>query len=963
VNQAPGARAVGPPGRSVATINLLRGAVYAAVLGVALTLVSSGHVLAGQVTVDGATLLPPFADEPLGLPPELGAVLDVAAAVAPITNIGHVPFGSNTYQASGPSIDIQARTNGAQADDSGGEDVPEIAPGATVRWRYVVSNTGVVSIPRADIIVTDSVIGGSPTFLAGLGNDDGDDLLAPGERWIYEFVGTALDLNDPANSGLVVAGCLDSQGRPRNTYENIGTVTIPGDSDADPSHYCNPAPSIDIQTRTNGAQADDSGGEDVPEIAPGRTVRWRYYVRNTGVVSIPRADITVTDSVIGGSPTFLPGLGNDDGDDLLAPGELWIYEFVGTALDLNDPANADVVVDGCLDSQGRPRNTYENIGTVTIPGDSDADPSHYCNPEPEFSFIKKVNGDDANDVMTAPEVSPPAQTTFSYEVTNTGVVAIAQADITVTDSVLGDISVGGAPADGDGDGDGLLDTTETWIYQISVPALDLYDEANQQFIVTGCDPNDSGDERPTYRNEGSVTIGGTILTDPAHYCNGRPEQAVLFGGIPFGVVNVVALLMALTLIVVPLVVRYAPNRNWFHPAALPTLFIAIVLLVPSTYAYFANRRVGQLQPADLDGRLALSSLVVIAAILGGIIVALRIGNAPAESAPRRVDAVRLLWTGRAVLIALVPMAIWLFVRSRGERYGADQFVYGSESFLETVVGVALLPAVAVVAVANVRLRSRLLALPDLGLVAATVALMLASGDRSAVVAPLIFLLWARHSYVRRFTGTAVVVGFTVLALTMAAVAGLRHSGGQGRGLEAVTPGYLAARTVGSISSPLVAMSDVLDRVPSDTGFYRGSTYAAAVKYLPPGPLSRSLFGDEPGTGTFVYHDLIDWDDPDNARGFAFTAEAYLNFGWPGLVLLPLLLGALLGYAWRRHSTTPHRARHLFYPVLVAALPLALRSDALGQLKGVGYAMAGIFVAFLVSRSRETSDMLATKGEP
>ncbi len=70
-------------------------------------------------------------------------------------------------------------------------------------------------------------------------------------------------------------------------------------------------------------------------------------------------------------------------DGVLSPAEVWIYTASGAALDLVDPANAAVVVDGCGDvpGEGSPvRDTYENIGMVVVPGGSDSDPSHYCNP-------------------------------------------------------------------------------------------------------------------------------------------------------------------------------------------------------------------------------------------------------------------------------------------------------------------------------------------------------------------------------------------------------------------------------------------------------------------------------------------------------------------------------------------------------------------------------------------------------
>jgi hypothetical protein len=104
---------------------------------------------------------------------------------------------------------------------------------------------------------------------------------------------------DPASPPLgtpLVAGCVNNPqaGDPlRRTYENVGTVFVPGDSDSDPSHYCNPPPGVDIEKSTNGFNADDANGGDVPVLNPGDSVTWTYEVSNTGVVSIPFADVTV----------------------------------------------------------------------------------------------------------------------------------------------------------------------------------------------------------------------------------------------------------------------------------------------------------------------------------------------------------------------------------------------------------------------------------------------------------------------------------------------------------------------------------------------------------------------------------------------------------------------------------------------------------------------------------------------
>jgi uncharacterized repeat protein (TIGR01451 family) len=174
------------------------------------------------------------------------------------------------------------------------------------------------------------------------------------------------------------------------------------------------SPEIDIEKLTNGNQADDPNGPDVPQIAPGDVVTWTYRVTNTGLVSIPFADVIVTDSVPGVVPVFVPA--SDVGNDgILSPNEVWIYTAQGIAPDLNVPPPGVTIVDGCdPDETGITRSTYENIGTVSITGDSDQDPSHYCNapfcgdgiqdPNEECDDGNVINGDGCSADCTIEQV-------------------------------------------------------------------------------------------------------------------------------------------------------------------------------------------------------------------------------------------------------------------------------------------------------------------------------------------------------------------------------------------------------------------------------------------------------------------------------------------------------------------------------------------------------------------------------
>ncbi len=85
---------------------------------------------------------------------------------------------------------------------------------------------------------------------------------------------------------------------------------------------------------------------------------------------------------------------------------------------------------------------YVNEGCVaaTTPGGmqiNDCDPSHYFGADPQIDIEKATNGEDA-DVAPGPTVPVGSPVTWTYVVTNTGNVPLA--DVAVTDDKLGAIT-------------------------------------------------------------------------------------------------------------------------------------------------------------------------------------------------------------------------------------------------------------------------------------------------------------------------------------------------------------------------------------------------------------------------------------------------------------------------------------------------------------------------------------------
>jgi uncharacterized repeat protein (TIGR01451 family) len=252
---------------------------------------------------------------------------------------GETPVGTEVldtdpshYFGAAPGILLQKSTNGADANDPPG---PFIPVGDQVTWTYTVSNTGNNTL--TGITVTDD---------QGVTVDCPQDTLGPQEQMDCTATGTSVEGN----------------------YENNATATgtDPGGTevtDDDPSHYFGSISKIRIKKFTNGHDANDPPG---PQIPVGDKVTWTYEVTNPGNVAI--RDVEVKDNR-GEKPRFVRGDAN--GNDELDPGETWIYKASGKA------------------NKGH----YANRGSVTgldvLENKlKDSDPSHYHAAEP-LLVIKK----------------------------------------------------------------------------------------------------------------------------------------------------------------------------------------------------------------------------------------------------------------------------------------------------------------------------------------------------------------------------------------------------------------------------------------------------------------------------------------------------------------------------------------------------------------------------------------------
>jgi uncharacterized repeat protein (TIGR01451 family) len=340
----------------------------------------------------------------------------------------------------GTAIAIQKSTNGDDADVPTG---PTIPVGDPVTWSYRVSNPSIVSLTNVEVVDADLPEGVTITRKPDESGDN-DDLLEPGEIWLYEATGQA-EVGQFSNLGTVSA--LDPS-------ENVLT-------DNDTSHYVGTA--VELEKSTNGEDADEAPG---PSIPVGDPVTWTYRVTNPSLANLTDVQVVDPDLPDDATITRQPDEVGDD-DDILEPGERWRYEATSTAQ----------------------FGQFTNVGRVTArdPDEnllSDSDTSHYVGTT--IALEKSTNGEDADD-PTGPIIKVGDPVTWSYRVSNPNLVDLT--DVVVTDPDLPD----GVPIERQpdivGDDDDVLEPDEIWLFE-AVDAAELGQFANTG-IVTALDPSDN----------------------------------------------------------------------------------------------------------------------------------------------------------------------------------------------------------------------------------------------------------------------------------------------------------------------------------------------------------------------------------------------------------------------------------------------------------------------------------------
>ena len=375
---------------------------------------ATGTAVEGQYANIGSVTGTPAMPNPVG-----GGFLSIPGA-DPATD-----DDPSHYLVGDPAIDIEKDTNGDDADNTTG---PLLAPGDPVTWTYVVTNTGDVAL--IDVEVTDSQ---GETVVCPSG-DHTIALFLPGDSVTCTATGTAAvgayeNIADVTGTPAQLADPAADPSNPAN-YEPTGQDDV---IDDDPSHYTAYDAALEIEKATNGEDADVVPG---PIVNPGDPVTWTYAVTNPSNTPVMNAVVSddqgVTVNCGNGTntiPVVLPGeTVTCTGSAAATEGQ---YENLGSVTGtpaLEDPENP---------------GTYDPIDGADPVGDDD--PSHYFGSDPSIDIEKATNTEDA-DVEVGPILEPGDVVTWTYVVTNDGLVPLA--DATVTDdqgeTVVCDIDGNGA---------------------------------------------------------------------------------------------------------------------------------------------------------------------------------------------------------------------------------------------------------------------------------------------------------------------------------------------------------------------------------------------------------------------------------------------------------------------------------------------------------------------------------------
>ncbi len=371
----------------------------------------------------------------------------------------------SAYYGLSPSIRIEKAINAADPwnptayEDADTGPGPAFSVGTEVVWTYLVTNTGDTPLSILSVMDLGSNSGWTPIYVDG--DQEMDDILSPGETWLFE-----------SPVWMVVKGPYTNTATVEAITAIMARIEV---SDTDDNHHIGTLPGIVVEKYIEGPAGNSfvfgSRRTPTPDLAVvvpvGDVVRWTYKVTTPG--ESPLEVVLVDDNGTPGdtSDDFEPDYvsGDTDGDGWLDAGETWLFASFVYAVIAGDYVNV-----------ARVTGTAEDGSEVR-----DDDINHHFGADPGVRVTKAINAidpwnptedEDAQDGR-APEVAVGSVVVFSYLVTNTGNVALTIGNLVDDNATPSDAADDFVPVYSDGDYGvlGVLDPGETWLLVVSGIAM------------------------------------------------------------------------------------------------------------------------------------------------------------------------------------------------------------------------------------------------------------------------------------------------------------------------------------------------------------------------------------------------------------------------------------------------------------------------------------------------------------
>ena len=434
------------------------------------------------------------------------AVVDTAIVSAvPINPVTGNPFaGRNPPVTASDSASVLLVNPAIQLTKSASPDTVVIAPGgsAPVTYTFTATNPGDTPLNRPGAPpagtgssatdpgwVVDPQCDQPTTFTGGDAN--ANQLLDPGEAWTFTCTNQVSDNaahlvpNEAAITGQPSGA--DGQPLPIDPVHDVAVAVV---------RVLTPGIEV-VKTALRDPVLDpDAPAIAGPDVPTPRQAQYTYDVSNTGTVSLALTPDPPTDDTCSPLVPATP-LGDDNGNGLLDPDEVWHYTCETTLSQADANASGDVV------------------NTVTATGIPDVDGTRFPNLPVTDSDTATVHvikpGVSITKTASPTSVKAGRDVTYTFVVRNTGDAALS--NVVPVDDKCAPLTFTG----GDDNDNGLLDgtgsgTPERWTYTCSravpmPPPPETVD--TNRATVTASDPLNN-----TYRDADTARV--TVLQPAIH---------------------------------------------------------------------------------------------------------------------------------------------------------------------------------------------------------------------------------------------------------------------------------------------------------------------------------------------------------------------------------------------------------------------------------------------------------------